>query len=139
MYWVLKIAGGSYLVYLGVRIWLGAREPIFDQAAEPLSSARAWRSFASGLATQMSNPKAAIVYSSVFAAFLPASPSMAFNLSVAAMVFGIEAGWYVFVALALSASGPRGIYLRYKSWIDRVAGGVMVALGLRLVSATGRP
>ena len=55
------------------------------------------------------------------------------------MVFSIEAGWYVFVALALSASGPQGVYLRYKSWIDRVAGGVMVALGLKLVSAANRP
>jgi threonine/homoserine/homoserine lactone efflux protein len=64
---------------------------------------------------------------------------MAFNLSVAAMIFSIEAGWYVFVALALSAKGPRGVYLRYKPWIDRAAGSVMVALGLKLVSAADRP
>ena len=139
LYWVLKILGGTYLVYLGVRIWLGARKPLFDQATQPRSEAKsAMRCFALGLSTQVSNPKAAIVYSSVFAAFLPASPSMAFNLSVAAMVFSIEAGWYVVVALALSANGPRGVYLRYKSWIDRVAGGVMVALGLKLVSAANR-
>ena len=131
--------GGSYLVYLGVRIWLGARKLLFDQAPESASSATSpLRSFALGLTTQMSNPKAAIVYSSVFAAFLPASPSGAFNLSVVAMVFAIEVGWYVVVALALSANGPRGVYLRYKAWIDRVAGGVMIALGLKLVLAGDR-
>ena len=140
LYWILKILGGSYLVYLGVRIWLGARKPLFDQVTKAESGAKsAVRSFALGLGTQVSNPKAAIVYSSVFAAFMPAAPSIAFNLSVVAMVFSIEAGWYIFVALALSANGPRSVYLRYKSWIDRVAGGVMVALGLKLVSAANRP
>jgi threonine/homoserine/homoserine lactone efflux protein len=139
LYWVLKVAGGLYLAYLGVRIWLGASSPLLEQLGGNNSGAKsALRSVAMGLTTQMSNPKAAIVYSSVFAAFLPASPSMAFNLLVAAMVFTIELGWYVFVALALSAIGPRGVYLRYKSWIDRLAGGVMIALGLKLVSAASR-
>jgi hypothetical protein len=32
-----------------------------------------------------------------------------------------------------------GVYLRYKSGVDRVAGGVKVALGLKLVSAADRP
>jgi threonine/homoserine/homoserine lactone efflux protein len=54
------------------------------------------------------------------------------------MVFSIEVGWYVVVAVALSASGPRSVYLRYKAWIDRAAGGVMVALGLKLVSGSDR-
>ena len=129
---------------LGVRLFDRSVRPpaltLVGQAAGPRSGAKsAVRCFALGLSTQVSNPKAAIVYSSVFAAFLPASPTMEFNLSVAAMVFGIEAGWYIFVALALSANGPRSVYLRYKSWIDRVAGGVMVALGLKLVSAANRP
>jgi len=39
------------------------------------------------------------------------------------------------VALALSASGPRASYLRYKVRIDRVAGGVLAALGIKLVIA----
>jgi len=47
----------------------------------------------------------------------------------------IESGWYALVALALSASGPRASYLRYKVRIDRVAGGVLAALGIKLVIA----
>lgn len=140
LYWVLKIVGGLYLVYLGVRIWLGANKPLFDQVIEPKSARKsASRSYWLGLTTQLSNPKTAIVYSSVFAAFLPASPPLSFNLAVAATVFSIEVGWYVFVAVALSATGPRVAYLRYKAWIDRAAGGVMVALGLKLVHAADRP
>lgn len=140
LYWVLKVSGGLYLAYLGLRIWLGAKKPLISGAIEPNSGATsAARSFALGLSTQVSNPKTAIVYASVFAAFLPAASSPAFNLGVAGLVFFVEAGWYALVALALSSNGPRTTYLRYKSWVDRAAGGVMVALGFKLVSSADRP
>jgi hypothetical protein len=50
-------------------------------------------------------------------------------------VFAIEIGWYAVVALALSASGPRAVYLRAKAVIDRTAGAVMGLLGLKLITA----
>jgi threonine/homoserine/homoserine lactone efflux protein len=64
------------------------------------------RSFWLALATQLSNPKTAVVYASVF------------------------------VPLALSAPSPRAAYLRSKTWIDRAAGTVMALLGLRLILST---
>lgn len=136
LYLLLKIAGGLYLAYLGIRIWRGAGEAREHHSAEPGSGTRsAARSFVLGLTTQISNPKTAIVYASVFAAFLPTAPTLAFSLGVSALVFAIESGWYALVAVALSAQRPRHAYLRYQGWIDRAAGGVMLALGLKLVSS----
>jgi threonine/homoserine/homoserine lactone efflux protein len=140
LFWLLQVAGGLYLAYLGVRIWRGAMTPLATTPVQPKSgNATAVRSLALGLATQLSNPKTAIVYASVFAAFLPATTSLLFNLTIAGLVFAIEAGWYALVALALSSIGPRTRYLRYKTWVDRVAGGVMVALGVKLVFSTHHP
>lgn len=134
LYSVLKVAGGLYLAYLGLRIWRGASQPLIDTAIESSADGgSAARSFMLGLATQVSNPKTAIVYASVFAAFLPAATSLAFGVAVASLVFAIETVWYVMVALALSSRGPRSAYLRYKAWMDRAAGGVMMALGVKLV------
>jgi len=144
---VLKVAGGLYLAYLGVRIWLGARQPLSmassqsgenGEGGEGGAHRHAGRSFLLGLATQLSNPKTAIVYASVFAAFMPASPSLAFGLGIVAVVFVLETSWYALVALALSARGPQKTYLRYKAWADRVAGAVMVSLGLRLLASAHR-
>ena len=53
----------------------------------------------------------------------------------ASVVFVIETGWYALVALVLSSEGPRLAYLRFKTWIDRAAGGVMIALGIRLAAS----
>ena len=74
-------------------------------------------------------------HASVFAAFMPSTQSLAFYLVLIALVFTIEASWYAIVALALSSERPRLAYLRYKTWVDRIAGGVMVALGLKLASS----
>ena len=84
----------------------------------------------------MSNPKAAVVYASVFVSLLPREIPPAVSLILPAVIFVIEAGWYAIVALALSAPSPRAAYLRWKVWIDRAAGAVMAALGLRLILAT---
>lgn len=140
LYVALKLAGGLYLAYLGLQIWRGAGQPLNISASNsPKHSSRHPSFFFLGLATQVSNPKTAIVYASVFAAFLPASPSIQYNLVVVFLVFFIEAGWYAIVATALSAEAPRNTYLRYKKWVDRSAGSIMGALGVKLATSASHP
>lgn len=137
LYLAVKLLGGAYLVYLGIRIWRGAREPLSaaqDERAAAGTGGNARRAFLLGMGTQVSNPKTAVVYASIFAAFLPREVPLALALAVPAVIFCIETGWYAVVALALSSAAPRSAYLRYKAWIDRAAGGVMVLLGLKLLS-----
>jgi threonine/homoserine/homoserine lactone efflux protein len=137
LYLAIKGFGGAYLIYLGFRIWRGARQPLAmtqDAAGtSPRQQGRGGRTFLLGLATQVSNPKTAVVYASIFAAFLPREVPLVLALAVPVVIFCIETGWYAIVALALSSAAPRSAYLRYKVWIDRAAGGVMGLLGLRLV------
>lgn len=133
-YLLFKLFGGAYLAYLGVRIWRGASLPLpLEQAVSVDQGAPAWKSFAVGLATQLSNPKTALVYGSIFAAFLPAPPERWLFTVLPLGVFLVEAGWYVAVALVFSADRPRAAYGRVKHIVDRVAGAVLVGLGLRLI------
>jgi threonine/homoserine/homoserine lactone efflux protein len=135
LYLGLKVLGGLYLAWLGVRIYRGARQPLAVQGADAAGGS-GWRYFWIGLSTQLSNPKCAIVYASVFAAFMPASFGAGFVAALLAIVFAVETGWYTLVALALSAPGPRATYIRAKKWLDRLAGTVMVALGAKLVASS---
>ena len=133
LYLVLKVAGGAYLCYLGYRIWRGAKVPLdTSNGGQPVAGG--WRkSFAIGFGTQLSNPKTAIWYASVFAAFMPANPPTWMLLIVPPLLFSIEFGWYTIVAFAFSASKPRSLYLGAKLWIDRCAGGIVMLLGGKLV------
>lgn len=96
------------------------------------------RAFLLGLVVQISNPKTAIVYASIFAALLPPSAPVWLILSLPPLVFALETSWYAIVALAFSARRPRAAYLRAKIWVDRIAGTVIGALGARLIVETFR-
>jgi threonine efflux protein len=151
LYAGLKIVGGLYLCYLGYLIFRSARQPLATVGADGQSNPQdkhqgsrkgnsgALRAFWLGVTTQISNPKTAIVYASVFAAFLPASFSMGFAAVLLTAVFLVEAAWYALVALLFSSSGPQRAYLSCKSWVDRAAGAVMLGLGLKLVTSAARP
>lgn len=138
LYVALKVLGGLYLCYLGFLIFKSAKQPLPIQT-DGASSVNAKRSFWLGLTTQLSNPKTAIVYASVFAAFLPQQFSVGFAAALLALVFLVEAGWYSLVAQVLSSAAPQKAYLSYKAWVDRSAGLVMFGLGLRLVTSAARP
>lgn len=139
VYLVLKLFGGLYLCYLGVRIFLGARVPLPVEVPGQGAGTRRSRSFWLGLTTQVSNPKTAIVYASVFAAFLHGTFYPLFAALLLCVVFVVEAGWYAVVAAVLSSSRPRRVYLGYKAWVDRAAGAVMVGLGLKLIASAHKP
>jgi threonine/homoserine/homoserine lactone efflux protein len=51
-------------------------------------------------------------------------------------VFALEAFWYIVVALALSAPATRSAYLRTKLTMDRLAGIVLAAIGMKLLVST---
>lgn len=136
LYIALKVFGGIYLCFLGYRIYRSAREPLEFGQLNDNSMHRTSGAFLIGLVTQVSNPKTAIVYASVFAAFLPISISPILGISILLSVFAVEAGWYSIVAVLLSARKPRGVYLAFKAWIDRTAGLIMGALGVKLVTSS---
>lgn len=133
LYWVLKIAGGLYLVYLGIRIFLGARAPLTALNSEGIVRSMPLRSFSLALLTQFSNPKIVAVFGAVFAALLPAEVPHWLALALPPLVFVQETTWYAIVALVFSSARPRAVYLRARALIDRTAGAVIGLLGIRLL------
>jgi threonine/homoserine/homoserine lactone efflux protein len=100
LYLVLKCAGGLYLVYLGIAIWRGAREPVSTGASDGSAPLTVPGAIVLGLVTQVSNPKTAVVYASIFAALMPHDPPLSVVLALPPLIFLIEAGWYAVVAVA---------------------------------------
>ncbi|MBO1997259.1 LysE family transporter [Klebsiella pneumoniae] len=131
----LKVAGGLYLLWLGYKIFaVGAA---MDFSASGMAGNRSLlKTFRDGLYTQLSNPKTALVFASIFTALLPAQIPTAFYYIVPLMSFLIDVSWYSLVALVLSADRPRRVYLRLKRRIDIATATVLGALGLRLIATS---
>lgn len=131
-YLVLKICGGVYLLWLAYKIIKHAKDPI--ESSPNLSKQMSLgRAFTTGLITQLSNPKIAIVLASIFTALLPKEIPLYFYVVLPVLCFFIDAGWCSLVAVALSAEKPRAAYLKFKKTFDRLAGVVMTVLGLKLI------
>ena len=131
-YLALKICGGLYLLWMAFKIIKHAKEPI--EAGNSSSSQMSLRrAFTTGLITQLSNPKIAIVLASIFTALLPKDIPTYFYFVLPVLCFFIDAGWCSLVAVALSAEKPRKVYLKFKAGFDRAAGAVMTVLGLKLI------
>ncbi|MDR3398069.1 MAG: LysE family translocator [Pandoraea sp.] len=133
LYIGLKLAGGAYLIYVASKIWRGAGSAITVDDTFVAQSGSVRKSFWIGLSTQLSNPKTAIWYGSIFAALLPQHPPLWCYFALPPLVFAVECGWYTIVALCFSTKGPREVYLRAKKWVDRIAAVAIAALGLRLI------
>lgn len=134
LYRVLQIAGGAYLLFIAWTIWQAAPEPLpMAGPAEPADGSPL-RDLLRGLGTQVSNPKTALVYASVFAAALPEGPTLATGAVLVAMIALVEFGWYALVATAFSTARARQAYARAKTGIDRLAAGIMGVLGAKLLA-----
>lgn len=127
----MKVAGGLFLIWIGLQGWRHARDPLPEAGADALPRS-ALSALRLALLTQVANPKTALFFGAVFAALVPADASLPLMAGLLAMVFVIETAWFAVVALTFSRGPVRRGYARLKASLDRAFGAAMVALGLRL-------
>ena len=130
----LKLLGGAYLIYLGWQALRSKGRLNAPQGDGPPSTA--WQLFGKGVLANAINPKVVMF----FLAFLPQFVSSQrgdapWQLAQLGAVFTLQAAM-LFGALGYFA-GQVGRWLNRNEsaglWLDRVAGTVFVALGLKLV------
>jgi threonine/homoserine/homoserine lactone efflux protein len=131
---VLKIAGGLYLVWLGIQAIRNAR---------PASVATALREppmrlFAKGLIANAINPKVILFFLAFLPQFVDAARGHAgWQIAQLGLLFTLETV-LIFGAIGWFAGSIGERLARHPAigtWLDRVAGGIFVALGLRLIAA----
>lgn len=131
LYLAMRIGGGLYLLYLAVMMWRHAPEPLPEPSAGG-GKTGAMQGFVRALLLQLSNPKVMVFFGSIFLALLPADPPGWMQAATLAIVAFNEFTWYVLITLLFSGGPARTIYRRAKVWLDRIMGGALALLGLRL-------
>ena len=131
LYRGMKLLGGAYLIYLGVQSWRYAGRPPLLSAETPLGSS--WRLFRLGFVTNLTNPKSAIFFSSIFATLLPAQlPFWVRAAAVGVIVFD-ALWWHVVLAFTFSTRPAQQFYIKAKRSLDRFTGAFLVLVGARLM------
>ena len=128
VYQGLRVAGAALLVWLGVRaLWSSLRRgPVAEVAAPPAA-------FRSGLLVNLANPKLGVFAMSFLPQFVPVGAAARPTLLLFALVWvAVDALWYVIVVAALHRVAGWLRRDRVRAVLERVSGGVLIALGVRL-------
>lgn len=138
-YIAFKVLGGLYLCYLGFIMWRDSKSKVVSSNAPLTKKPAVFKAVFLGLATQLSNPKTAIVFSSVFAALLPAQAPVYTTSILVIGVFVLNFSWYLFVAVLLSSPKAQASYLKFKTQINKGLALLMGSLGSKFVAEGFKP
>jgi len=131
LYDAMRLGGAAYLIYLGVGMlrsaWRGER-----MASDGAVATTGRRTFLRSLGVQLSNPKAAVFFGSIFVTLLPAAAPLWVKGGALAILGINEFGFYGLVAVVLSAPRAQRIYSNAKRGLDALFGGFLTALGVKL-------
>jgi threonine/homoserine/homoserine lactone efflux protein len=138
LFFVIKLAGAGYLIWLGIQLWR-SRGGLAIRVDETPAPGQARRGFLGnlliGFGTALGNPKTMVFYASLLPSVIDLhhlTPSMvvAMNLIVC-LTIGLIPGAY-----GLTASRARRLLLdrRYQKATNRTAGTLMIGAGIAIAS-----
>jgi len=133
---VLRVGGGLYLVWLGFN---ALRSKGGSKAADGNAAPQSLRSlFTKGLLVNAINPKVVLFFLSLLPQFvIPANGNVPGQMLALGVTFTVQAA--ILFGLLGYFAGAIGTWLNRKpgagKWLDRIAGTVFVALGIKLIVA----
>jgi threonine/homoserine/homoserine lactone efflux protein len=133
---IVKLAGATYLILLGIRLLFARAASAADAVSLPAQRGPGAAScFKQGILTNVLNPKVALFFLALLPQFIdPASrskPAAFFVLGISFIITGTL--WSL--VLALAAARLREFFAgnpAVRTWLDRVTGALFVTLGARL-------
>ena len=131
--WVIKLLGGSYLIYLGIS---GLRAKATKQAAiatGKVAQDSAFKTIGLGFLCNALNPKAPIYFISLFTIVISQSSPTQYLFIYGLWMMVLQFMWFAFVTLLLSSPVITAKFHSLGYWIDRIAGSAMLLLGINLL------
>ncbi len=132
----LKVCGGLYLVWLGIQALKSHGSAFSAEASACAGNDSSWKLFGKGLIANTINPKVVLFFLAFLPQFVVASRGgIAWQTAQFGILFTLQAA--LLFGLLGYFSGHVGQYLarsrRAGMWLDRLAGGIFVLLGLKLI------
>lgn len=133
-YVALKIAGGLYLIWLGIRVFIDLRKarrmPDVVSARIDIPVKTAYRM---GLATNLANPKSALFVASLFAVTMPTGTPFIYGIAAIGVMVTVSMLYYSCLISLITHPRVAAGYLKAKHKIDLGVATVFVGFGTKLL------
>jgi threonine/homoserine/homoserine lactone efflux protein len=134
-YAVVKVAGGAYLVYLGLQAWRASMRDEID-SEWMLGPARRFAgggAFRQGFVSNVLNPKLVVFFISVLPGFTDPDGNFTAQVLVLGIAFELlTIVWLLSYGAAVARVGEVMRTPRVRHFLERLSGTVLVALGLKI-------
>lgn len=132
-YRILTLAGAAYLVGLGVRLVWTSFQHRESPEADPVTPSSPWRGFATGVWTNLLNPKIGVFYLATIPQLVPEGIApLLMGVLLAAMHGVLGIAWFTLVILATGFAARWLARDAVAKITDRITGTVLVAFGAKL-------
>lgn len=129
----LQLFGGAYLVYVGIKIWSNAHKPLGQKNVDRAAYQSLFKAYRFGLATNLTNPKSLVFYTSVFTSLLIPGLAPWTKLAAILLIAVLASSWFVALATLFSVSRVQDAYRHAKTRIDQVTAACLTIFGVKLV------
>ncbi|WP_428669848.1 LysE family translocator [Reyranella sp.] len=134
--WAVRVLGGAYLIWLGIKLLRAKPQEVeLGPSGRPAGK----RAILFGFLVTLTNPKAIVLFTSVFATAVTASTPHWLMLVMIALVTASSLFWYSCVSLFMSSGPVMRRFQRARHWIERAAGVCFIGLGGKVLADASRP
>ena len=131
--WVVRLLGGSYLIYLGIS---GLRAKVTKGSAvaiDKVAEDSAFKTIGLGFLCNALNPKAPIYFISLFTVVISQTSPTQYLFIYGLWMMVLQFMWFSLVTLLPSRPLITAKFHSLGHWIDRIAGTAMLFLGINLL------
>ena len=134
--WAVRICGGCYLAYLGLKLILTrpAAVAIDDTAVKDSGNPLVF-----GFLVTLTNPKAIVLFTSVFATAITNTMPLWGMMAMIGLVMASALTWYTIVVVFMSSRPVISRFRNAQHWIERAAGVCFVAIGGKILADSRNP
>ena len=132
-YDVVRVAGGLYLVWLGVQsLRSQGTGPVVSTEAPPMPMHRA---YLSGVLSNLLNPKIGVFFVTFLPGFVPSGAPVGSTAALLGALFVVETALWLVVLVWLVGRGSGWLTRRgVRRWLDRATGVVLIGFGIRVAA-----
>ncbi|AKI01272.1 putative threonine efflux protein [Hoeflea sp. IMCC20628] len=134
--WTVRICGGLYLGYLGIRL-LMTRPASLD--LDGGNDAGTGNPLVFGFLVTLTNPKAIVLFTSVFATAVTDAMPLWVMAAMVGLVMASAAIWYTLVTLFMSSRPVIARFENAQHWIERAAGVCFIGIGAKILADSRNP
>ncbi|WP_369789014.1 LysE family translocator [Rouxiella sp. WC2420] len=129
---LLKYVGAAYLIWVGIQALFSRTNSKMNLDNVAPQQVKLGKAFVQGYLCNLLNPKATLFFLAMFTQVLQINSSLGDKLWYASIIVGLSVIWWPLLVVLIQSGPVRRGLAKAQKLIDKMLGGVLIALGIKV-------